>query len=98
VKAYVFHPEAEDEYIEATEYYKSVSPELADRFSSEVERLIEDIRQQPDLYRIYDNPARRHFSDVFPYAVIYLDRPDHVLILAVMHMKLRPRYWRERLF
>jgi hypothetical protein len=37
------------------------------------------------------------FSAQFPYAIIYLVKPDHVWIVAVMHMKRKPSYWRERL-
>ena len=40
---------------------------------------------------------RRHFSETFPYAVLYVEKPDHVLILAIAHFKRRPGYWRERL-
>ena len=67
------------------------------RFYDEIERLILDIRQDPDRYRIFDSPVRRHFSSVFPYAVLYVDQLDRVLIIAVMHMKRRPGYWRNRL-
>jgi hypothetical protein len=33
----------------------------------------------------------------FPYVVVYLDEPERVWIVAVMHAKRRPGYWRERL-
>jgi hypothetical protein len=46
---------------------------------------------------MFDPPARRHFGPVFPYAVIYLDRLGEVWVVAVMHFKQRPGYWRERL-
>jgi hypothetical protein len=62
-----------------------------------MERLIGDIRRNPDRFRIFDPPTRRHFSDVFPYALIYLEQPDRVWIVAVMHFKRRPGYWRGRL-
>jgi hypothetical protein len=42
-------------------------------------------------------PARRHFRLPFPYAVIYIERPDYVWILAVSPFKREPGYWRERL-
>jgi hypothetical protein len=29
--------------------------------------------------------------------VLYVDQPERVLIIAVMHMKRRPGYWKERL-
>ena len=71
VKPHVFHPAADAEYAEAATYYSSISPELGGRFYDEIERLIQDIRRQPELFRVFDRPARRHFSTVFPYSVIY---------------------------
>jgi plasmid stabilization system protein ParE len=97
VKPYAFHPEADQEYTDAAQYYARISPELAARFYSEVERLISELRKNPDRFQGVDPRARRHFSDLFPYAVIYADQPERVLILAVMHMKRRPGYWKERL-
>jgi len=61
--------------MEAAEYYARIRAELGGRFYDELEGMILDIRRQPDRFRLFDAPARRHFSDVFPYAVIYLDEP-----------------------
>jgi hypothetical protein len=49
------------------------------------------------LFLNFDPPARRHFSRDFPYAIIFMEKPEHVWIVAVMHMKRRPGYWRGRL-
>ena len=97
MKLRAFHPEADEEYALAAEYYAGIEPELGRRFYDEIERLILDIRRQPRRFRPFDPPIRRHFSDVFPYALLYVDEPDRVLIIAVMHMKRRPGYWRGRL-
>jgi plasmid stabilization system protein ParE len=97
VKPHAFHPEADGEYAEAAKFYAEVDPELGGRFFEEIESLISDIRRQPGQFPLFDPPIRRHFSSVFPYAVLYLDQPDRVLIIAVMHMKQRPGYWRDRL-
>lgn len=97
MKPHAFHPEAAEEYTEAAAYYARISPALGGRFYDEMERLIEDIRQYPDRFRLFDPPVRRHFSDVFPYAMIYLDQPDRIWIVAVMHFKRRPGYWKQRL-
>ena len=96
MKPYVFHPEAAEEYTEAARYYVSISPELGGRFFDEIERVIQDVHHQPERFRVFDPPARRHFSDVFPYAVIYLDQPERVWIVAVMHFKRKPGYWKQR--
>ena len=97
MKAHAFHPEADEEYTQAAEFYTRINPELGKRFYDQIERLILDIRSTPLRFRLFDAPIRRHFSDVFPYAVLYVDQPDRVLIVAVMHMKRRPGYWRGRL-
>lgn len=94
---FLLHPEADAEFAEAVRYYSQVSPELGVRFYREMERLLREVCADPERYRKFDPPARRHFSRDFPYAVIYFERPDHLWIIAVMHMKRRPGYWRERL-
>lgn len=90
MKRYAFHLEADEEYALAAEYYAGIEPELGRRFHDEIERLILDVRRQPQRFRPYDATIRRHFSDVFPYALLYVDAPDRVLIIAVMHMKRTP--------
>jgi plasmid stabilization system protein ParE len=97
VKRHVFYRQAEAEYADAAAHCARVDPELGGRFYEEIESLIRDIRQEPVGFRLFDAPIRRHFSRVFPYAVLYIDEPDRVLIIAVMHMKRRPGYWRGRL-
>ena len=97
MKQHTFHPVAEKEYTDAANYYFQINAELAGRFYDEIERLIHNIRTQPQRFRVFDPPARRHFSTVFPYAILFIDQPDRIWIVAVMHMKRRPGYWRERL-
>ncbi len=38
-----------------------------------------------------------HWHVAFLYSVIYLEEPERVWIVAVMHAKRRPEYWHERL-
>lgn len=35
-------------------------------------------------------------TDKFPYGVIYLVQPEHVWIVAIMHLNRVPGYWHER--
>lgn len=97
MKAHAFHPEADEEYAQAADYYARIDPKLGKRFYDQIEGLILDIRCQPERFRLFDPPIRRHFSKVFPYAVLYVEQLERVLIIAVMHMKRRPGYWRKRL-
>ena len=97
MKARAFHVEADEEYTQAAEYYSGINSELGGRFYDEIERLILDVRRQPQRFPLLDPPIHRHFSNVFPYALLYVDQPDRVIIIAVMHMNRRPGYWRKRL-
>lgn len=93
----VLHPAADSEFAEAVAHYSEVSFELADRFVRHVTALVRQAWAYPKRFRIFDPPARRHFARGFPYAILYLDHSDRIWIVAVMHFKQRPGYWRERI-
>jgi toxin ParE1/3/4 len=86
-----------EEYAAAADYYAKVHPNLGGRFYGEIEDLIETVRRQPGLFRIFEHPAWRHFSTVFPYAVVYIDQPECIWIVAIMNCKRQPGYWKARL-
>ena len=96
MKPHGFHPEALAEYEWAAEDYAAISAELGGRFYDEIERLIGDVCRSPTLFRRIRGPVRRHFSTVFPFAILYEDKPDHVRIVAVMPMLRDPDYWVKR--
>jgi toxin ParE1/3/4 len=96
VKAYRFHREALAEAKAAAAHYAAISPRLGQRFYDAIDQLVREVRTNPTLYRVFDPPARRHFRRPFPYALIYLDQPDRVWIVAVAPFKMKPGYWKER--
>ena len=79
-------------------YYSKIDPDLGVRFYRELERMIRDVCANPERYHRFDPPFRRHLSAVFPYALIFVEKPEYVWIVAIMHLKRRrPGYWRKRL-
>lgn len=62
-----------------------------------MDRLVSEVRTNPGVFRIFHGETRRHLGGRFPYAVIYVDEPDRVLVLAFAHFKRRPGYWIDRL-
>ena len=97
MKPHAFHPEADAEYAESAQHYAQIQPDLGGRFYDEIEAAIEEICARPRQFREFDPPARRSFALRFPYAVVYLDEPDQVWIVAVMHLHREPGYWHDRL-
>ncbi len=94
---HVLHPEADEEFAAAVRYYSEISPELGVRFYREMERLLREACVHPERFWQFDPPARRHLSGDFPYSVVFLEKPEHIWVVAVMNMKRRPGYWRDRL-
>lgn len=97
MKPAVFHPEADDEFAAAIGYYAEQGDGLGDRFYDEILKLTAEIEAAPQLFRVWRHGARRHLGQHFPYALIYVERPTHVVVLAVAHCKRRPGYWKQRL-
>jgi len=72
---------------------------LGDRFASEIRSAIRRILETPQRWRadMLEEDVRRCVVRVFPYSVLYTIEPDFILIVAVMHHKRQPGYWRYRL-
>ena len=41
--------------------------------------------------------ARRYRLTRFPLGIVYVNPDDDIIVFAVMHLRRRPGYWRERL-
>jgi plasmid stabilization system protein ParE len=93
----IFHPEAEEEFLQAAAYYERQSLGLGKEFSSEVQRTLSRVLQYPDGGHSVRGGRRSWRVSRFPYAVIYRVYPDMVRVLAVAHLSRKPGYWRHRL-
>ncbi|MGH9784921.1 MAG: type II toxin-antitoxin system RelE/ParE family toxin [Terriglobia bacterium] len=93
---YEFHPEAEQEFVEAAAYYERNVTGLGQRFGSEVRHAVERLLEYPELGSPLDADLRRLVLIRFPYVLIYGSTPDMLRIVAVAHARRRPGYWRAR--
>ncbi len=91
-----FHPAARLEYREAVAFYEARRPGLGAAFSLEVESTIQRILETPDRWRRIEQDVRTCRTHTFPYAVLYTVEANSVLIVAVMHLRREPGYWRNR--
>jgi plasmid stabilization system protein ParE len=92
-----FHPEARLEYREAAAFYESRRHGLGAAFSLEVEATIDRILETPTRWRQIEQDIHSCRTHTFPYSILYSLAHDSVLIVAVMHLRRKPGYWRERL-
>jgi plasmid stabilization system protein ParE len=84
------------EFEEAVRYYRARGRVLGDRFAAEVRFAIRRILETPERWRVLEEDVRRCLVRVFPYSVLYTIEPGFILIVAVMHGKRQPGYWRYR--
>ena len=91
-----FHPEAEQELIEAVLRYEGEVPGLGERFDAEVREATAVLLDYPEIGTTIDTELRKLVLDRFPYSLIYSLSPESVLVLAVAHERRPPGYWAER--
>jgi toxin ParE1/3/4 len=96
VKPAIFLPPAADELVAAAVYYESQADGLGARFFTAMKRLTAEIEIAPHVPRVWRHGVRRHFGPEFPYMLIYIERPAHVVVIAVAHFKRRPDFWHAR--
>ena len=94
---YDFHPEARTEYREAAAFYETRGSGLGAAFTIEVEAALSRIVENPESYRVIEDDVRRCLTHTFPYGLLYTIEGDRILIVAVMHLRRAPVYWRDRL-
>jgi hypothetical protein len=91
-----FHPEAKDEFNEAIEYYEDCESGLGYDFSIEVHAAKQNIVNYPTAWPIVEEDVRRCLVNRFPYGIIYSIERGEIFILAVMHLRRHPDYWKTR--
>lgn len=92
-----FHPEAETEFFEAIDYYEQTEPGLGPVFAAEVASAIEQIIHYPFAWRVLERDVRRCLMRRFPYGLLYACETERIWIVAVMHLRRHPVYWKSRL-
>ena len=92
----VFLDEAREEMLEAAEYYESKAAGLGADFVSEVRRATQQVFSFPDAGSLVDAETRRCMVRRFPFGILYRIEPEQIVVVAVMHLRRRPGYWRDR--
>lgn len=92
----IFHPEARAELRAAAAYYESCRTGLGREFWTHVEAAAALVLSNPHAGGVIRAPYRRLIMRRFPYGVIYRHTGDVIYVVAIMHLKRRPGYWRWR--
>jgi plasmid stabilization system protein ParE len=92
-----FLTEAEQEFLEAALYYESQAKGLGKKFMDEVYQTIEYIADFPLSSAKLTENIRRKLVKRFPFGALYQIDNDTIVIIAVMNLKRKPFYWKNRI-
>lgn len=91
-----FNPMAEDELGDAVAFYELEAEGLGAALLDIVEHAVGQLLEFPHSGAMMRGPYRKKVLHRFPFSLIYTLKGDEIRILAMMHHKRRPFYWRGR--
>ncbi len=94
--SFSFHPEAEEDFNKAIDYYEAIEPWLGYDFALEVYSAIQRAVDFPKTWMVLEGEVRRTLVKRFPYGILYSEEENGIFILAVMHLHRKPGYWHHR--
>lgn len=84
--------DAENDAINAVDYYDNINSKLGDRFIKELSDTYSKIQQNPDSFSFIN--ASSELRDIklksFPYVVIYIVSKTNVVVIAVLNTHRKP--------
>ncbi len=91
-----FHPEAQRELMDSVRFYEDQAQGLGADFLEAVRHAIRSLGQNPEQWPVMEISIRRILLSRFPYGLLYSIESHGVLVVAVMHLRRRPGYWKHR--
>ncbi|MEI6389455.1 MAG: type II toxin-antitoxin system RelE/ParE family toxin [Spirochaetota bacterium] len=92
----LFLEPALDELREAVQYYNEQEPGLGFEFAQEIRLTLGRIRENPEAWPVHSHRTHRCRTNRFPYGIVYHPSLEEILVIAVMHLRRKPMYWRNR--
>jgi hypothetical protein len=80
----------------AAGFCQDCQPGLGTRFLDEVSRAGGRITDNPAAWPVVSGQIRRCLLNYFPFGLLYRIEPERIYVLAVMHLRREPNYWRKR--
>jgi plasmid stabilization system protein ParE len=90
------HTEAEEEYLHALAWYCERSLPAGIKFERAFRQAIEQIEKFPERWPAYFVRFRKYTLHQFPFSIVYRNEPSRTFVLAVVHGRRRPGYWKGR--
>ncbi len=101
-KAWRFRPEAEREIDDAIAWYEDQQVGRGEHFVQALRAVMVRLAEMSSLggpvpQSRRGEVVRRYLMQRYPYAVVFVELEHEYQVLAVAHVRRRPRYWTSRL-
>ena len=96
ISSLIIRPKAEEDIKEAYQWCEKKLYGLGKDFLRSAEKGINKIRNNPQLYPIVYRNFRRILIRRFPFCIFFIETPDKLVVLAVIHGRRDPKRWKER--
>ncbi len=97
MKPVEFHTEAMVELDDAVSFYESRAKGLGLDLLEMIRQGVGKIQRNPHAWPPHRRSGfRKLFAERFPYAIIYMELPSLIWIVAIAHASRRPDYWSKR--
>ena len=93
----LFSLEAENEVMEAYDWYKQYSDELAQNFQDALNSKIESLKENPFTPSYILEDYRSSKIRTFPYNIIFKVKGTQIHITAIFHSSRNPKEWIKRI-
>jgi plasmid stabilization system protein ParE len=93
----VFRRTAQKELDESVAWYENKRVGLGGEFRTEIEKYLERISNQPQLFSRIRGQVRRVVLRRFPYSIYDLPESDRIVVMAVCHARRAPENLERRL-
>jgi toxin ParE1/3/4 len=92
----IIRPKAEQDILEAYEWYEKQLAGLGSGFLEQVGLVLDLIQEIPTMFPAIFRKARRGLLKKFPYGIFYIFDGTLVTVVAVMHFSREPNFWTNR--
>lgn len=94
-RALLVRRRAEVQATQARDWYESQLVGLGRRFVEELDLAVRKAHENPLHYQAVHHKIRRVLFRRFPYAVFFIEEPERVVVLAILHQYEDSTKWKE---
>jgi hypothetical protein len=97
LKLLKFHKESKKDLNAILNFYKIKNVNILNQFKIELSNKIKSIKNSPQLYSKIKGNIRKCKLNKYPFNIIFVEKENIILILAIAHFKRKPYYWKKRI-